>query len=156
MVVLLRDIRSNHSGNNGRSDISFYLKQACQLTIQAYQFSYRGISAGNDTHFQGSVCHYITLACAEKTEYKTSLIHNSAGVDHLELDWNPFGHEPRAVHGVRHFYFHFYYITKEEQASVIPGPQAFQKNNYYPTNYQVKYDVTKHVFRVTLSNLVKH
>ena len=170
--------------------------------------------------------------------YKLSLPQyaNPAGVDHIEADWNPFGHEPRAVYGVPHFDFHFYYVTKEEQASVVPGPdavpvpaqfvpkdyfspvpvaipdmgvhwfdstatefhgkpftatviygfyhgnmtflepmvskaflqthpdfsasvkqpQAFQKNNYYPTNYQVKFDLTKHVYRVTLLNLVKH
>ncbi len=161
---------------------------------------------------------------------------NPTGLDHMEVDWNPFGHEPKAVYGVPHFDFHFYYETKEEQAAVVPGPdmvkvpvqyvpkdyftpvpiaipymgvhwfdstavefhgtpftstfiygfyhgnmtflepmitkaflqthpdftaaikqpQAFQKSNYYPLNYQVKYDGTKHVYLVTLLNLTKH
>ena len=49
---------------------------------------------------------------------------NITGADHLEVDWNPFGHEPRAIYGVPHFDFHFYYITQQEQASVIPGPDT--------------------------------
>jgi hypothetical protein len=161
---------------------------------------------------------------------------NSTGVDHIEADWNPFGHEPHAIYGVPHFDFHFYYITPEEQASVIPGPdlvpvpaqfipkdyfvpvpvavpdmgvhwfdstasefhgvpftstfiygfyhgamtfiesmiaksslethpdfsavikqpQAFQKSNYYPASYQLKYDGVKHMYVLTLSGLIKH
>jgi Domain of unknown function (DUF5602) len=161
---------------------------------------------------------------------------NAAGIDHIEADWNPFGHEPHAVYGVPHFDFHFYYVTAAEQASVVPGPdavpvppqfipkdyfvpvpiavpymgvhwfdstvvefhgaaftstfiygfyhgnmtflepmitkaflqthpdfsaaikqpQSFQKSNYYPTTYQVKYDATKHVYLITLLDLVKH
>ncbi len=158
------------------------------------------------------------------------------GLNHIEVDWNPFGHPPAGVYTVPHFDFHFYYITPEEQASVVPGPdvvpvpsqfvpkdyfspvpiavpdmgvhwfdstatefhgqpftstfiygfyhgemtflepmitkaflqthpdfssaikqpQAFQKSNYYPTNYQIKYDGTKHVYLLTLSGLIKH
>jgi hypothetical protein len=47
-----------------------------------------------------------------------------AGFDHLEVDWNPVGHEPKAIYGFPHFDFHFYLITKEEQASVIGGPDT--------------------------------
>jgi hypothetical protein len=170
--------------------------------------------------------------------YKLSLPQyaNATCVNHIEFDWNPFGHQPKGVYDVPHFDVHFYYVTQEEQASVVPGPdvipvpaqfvpkdyfvpvpiaipemgvhwfdstaiefhgvpftstfiygfyhgemtfleqmitkaflqthpdfsasikqpQAFQKSNYYPTNYQAKYDVTKRVYRLTLLNLVKH
>jgi hypothetical protein len=161
---------------------------------------------------------------------------NTTGLNHIEADWNPFGHDPHSIYGVPHFDFHFFYVTPEEQASVVPGPdavpvpsqfvpkdyfspvpfavpymgvhwfdstatefhgvpftstfiygfyhgnmtflepmitkaffqthpdfsasikqpQTFQKSNYYPTNYQVKYDGTKHVYLLTLSDLVKH
>jgi Domain of unknown function (DUF5602) len=46
------------------------------------------------------------------------------GFDHMEIDWNPLGHEPRAVFGLPHFDFHFYLVSKSEQASVIPGPDT--------------------------------
>jgi Domain of unknown function (DUF5602) len=47
-----------------------------------------------------------------------------SGFNHLEVDWNPVGHEPKAIYGFPHFDFHFYFISKEEQASVIPGPDT--------------------------------
>ena len=46
------------------------------------------------------------------------------GFDHLEVDWNPVGHDPKPIYGLPHFDFHFYMITKEEQAAVIPGPDT--------------------------------
>ena len=39
---------------------------------------------------------------------------NITGVDHLEVDWNPFGHEPRAIYGVPHFDFHFNGVSSAE------------------------------------------
>lgn len=48
----------------------------------------------------------------------------ATGFDHLEVDWNPVGHEPKPIYGFPHFDFHFYFITKEEQASVIGGPDT--------------------------------
>jgi hypothetical protein len=39
----------------------------------------------------------------------------------VELDWNPMGHEPAIVYGVRHFDFHFYTISRETRASIVPG-----------------------------------
>jgi hypothetical protein len=158
------------------------------------------------------------------------------GADHLEVDWNPVGHAPTAIYGVPHFDFHFYYITQQEQAAVIPGtdtmpvapqfiptnyivpvpiavpymgvhwfdstasefhgqpftatfiygfyhgemtflepmitkaflashtnvttaikqPQAFQHSNYYPMNYELKYDAATHVYTLSLSGLTKH
>jgi len=158
------------------------------------------------------------------------------GVDHFEVDWNPLGHEPKAIYGVPHFDFHFYYIKSEEQAKIAGGPDtvpvpaqyipkdyivpvpfavpymgvhwfdstaaefhgqpftatfiygfyhgemiflepmitkayletrpdvsvvikqpvAFQKSNYYPVSYQVKYDTVKHVYLLTFSGLIKH
>ena len=62
----------------------------------------------------------------------------NTGVDHLEVDWNPFGHEPRAIYGVPHFDLHFYYITQQEQASVIPGPDTVQvPSQFIPKDYIV-------------------
>ena len=49
---------------------------------------------------------------------------SATGFDHLEVDWNPVGHEPKAIYGLPHFDFHFYLITKDEQAKVIGGPDT--------------------------------
>jgi len=59
-------------------------------------------------------------------EYKIPLPSqaNINGINHIEVDWNPFGHEPYEIYGVPHFDFHFYYITEEEQAAVLPGPDT--------------------------------
>jgi hypothetical protein len=44
------------------------------------------------------------------------------GFDHLAVDWNPQGHPPAPIYTWPHFDFHFYRITKDEQAAVKPGP----------------------------------
>ena len=48
----------------------------------------------------------------------------STGFDHLEIDWNPVGHEPKEIYGLPHFDFHFYIVTAEAQAAVIGGPDT--------------------------------
>jgi hypothetical protein len=59
-----------------------------------------------------------------------------SGFDHLEVDWNPDGHEPAGVYTFPHFDFHFYKVTKEEQANVIPGPDTVSvKSIYIPQDY---------------------
>src|SRR4051812_15439393 len=30
------------------------------------------------------------------------------GFDHIEIDWNPVGHDPKPIFGLPHFDFHFY------------------------------------------------
>ena len=46
------------------------------------------------------------------------------GYNHLEMDWNPVGHDPKPIYGLPHFDFHFYMISKQEQATVVPGPDT--------------------------------
>lgn len=58
------------------------------------------------------------------------------GYDHCEVDWNPQGHEPLFAYGVPHFDFHFYLVTPEEQAAVIPGPDTIPvAPQYIPQDY---------------------
>lgn len=58
------------------------------------------------------------------------------GIDHMELDWNPYGHDPTAIYGVPHFDFHFYLISTQEQAGVIPGPDTFSvAKAFIPQDY---------------------
>ena len=42
--------------------------------------------------------------------------------DHIDINWNPHGHEPEMVYGLPHFDFHFYKISRSEQLSIVPGP----------------------------------
>jgi len=39
----------------------------------------------------------------------------------VELDWNPMGHEPAIVYGFPHFDFHFYTVSRETRASIVPS-----------------------------------
>jgi uncharacterized protein len=43
----------------------------------------------------------------------------------VELDWNPAGHEPAAIYGVPHFDFHFYTVSRETRASIVPTDPRF-------------------------------
>ncbi|HWI94080.1 MAG TPA: DUF5602 domain-containing protein [Flavisolibacter sp.] len=40
--------------------------------------------------------------------------------DHIEVDWNPFGHPPPGIYDTAHFDFHFYKITEEAQMAIPP------------------------------------
>ena len=63
---------------------------------------------------------------------------NSTGIDHLEVDWNPFGHPPSGIYTVPHFDLHFYYITSAQQATVIPGPDTVKVSpQFVPKDYFV-------------------
>lgn len=59
-----------------------------------------------------------------------------SGYNHCEVDWNPHGHDPLFAYGVPHFDFHFYMISMEEQAAVIPGPDTVTvAPQYIPKDY---------------------
>ena len=46
--------------------------------------------------------------------------------DHIDLNWNPHGHEPEGIYNVPHFDAHFYMISKAVQASIpFLAPPAF-------------------------------
>ena len=38
----------------------------------------------------------------------------------------------------------------------IKQPAAFQKHGYYPSNYKIHYDASKHEYNVSIENLLKH
>lgn len=64
--------------------------------------------------------------------------------DHLEVDWNPFGHPPPGIYDAAHFDFHFYKITEEEQMAIplytdqtaslfdTPPPTGYLPAGYVP------------------------
>lgn len=43
----------------------------------------------------------------------------------VELDWNPSGHEPTVIYGIPHFDFHFYTVSRETRASIVPTDPRF-------------------------------
>lgn len=58
------------------------------------------------------------------------------GFDHLELDWNPNGHEPIPIYGFPHFDFHFYLVGMDELANVTGGPDMTPvASQFIPKDY---------------------
>lgn len=43
----------------------------------------------------------------------------------VELDWNPAGHEPESVYTFPHFDFHFYTVSQEFRASILPSDPQY-------------------------------
>jgi hypothetical protein len=58
------------------------------------------------------------------------------GIDHIEFGWNPKGHDPSPIYTHPHFDLHFYMVTKEEQAGVVPGPDPILVSpDFIPADY---------------------
>jgi hypothetical protein len=52
----------------------------------------------------------------------------------VQFDWNPIGHEPAGVYDQPHFDFHFYTVSREVRASILPSdPQYAAKAASYPS-----------------------
>ncbi|MFN4762202.1 DUF5602 domain-containing protein [Gillisia sp. Q332] len=60
--------------------------------------------------------------------------------DHIDLGWNPEGHEPPGIYDIPHFDIHFYMISEEEKmgitdpdlAEILPPSQLWPEN-YFST-----------------------
>ncbi|HWJ21758.1 MAG TPA: DUF5602 domain-containing protein [Gemmatimonadaceae bacterium] len=51
----------------------------------------------------------------------------------VQFDWNPMGHEPAGVYDLPHFDFHFYTVSKDVRASILPtDPRFAQKAASFP------------------------
>jgi hypothetical protein len=88
--------------------------------------------------FSASALTGLPIDATKEWEYPFELPKEalSTGFDHLAIDWNPQGHDPKPIYGLPHLDFHFYTITKEEQAKVIPGPDTVSvPKNYIPQDY---------------------
>ena len=58
------------------------------------------------------------------------------GVDHIDLGWNPQGHEPDPIYTLPHFDLHFYMLSGKDQAAIIPGPDPIVvPAQYIPADY---------------------
>jgi hypothetical protein len=59
----------------------------------------------------------------------------------LELDWNPYGHEPDGIYNRPHFDFHFYTIAKEQRDAIDPAdPDYMRKAENLPPAAEVPAD----------------
>lgn len=56
---------------------------------------------------------------------------NPTGFNHLEMDWNPQGHDPKPIYGVPHFDFHFYLADDQMLNSVMGGPDKVSVDKKY-------------------------
>ena len=71
----------------------------------------------NPHQHEGSTVHLLTMPSQNPTPYQF-----------VELDWNPGGHEPAGVYDIPHFDFHFYVVSREVRASIVPtDPQYAQQ-----------------------------
>lgn len=52
--------------------------------------------------------------------------------NHVDLGWNPHGHEPELIYGLPHFDFHFYMITPEAVAAIPPYEVDSSKHKNWP------------------------
>lgn len=60
--------------------------------------------------------------------------------DHIDLDWNPEGHEPPFLYAAPHFDVHFYMISPEEKmqitdpdkAAILPEPEYVPQGYFLP------------------------
>lgn len=72
----------------------------------------------------------ITLALSAEAK-------NSTPFDHIEVDWNPHGHEPAGVYDKPHFDFHFYMVPEAEVEAATDNAKldANPPADYLPQNY---------------------
>lgn len=52
--------------------------------------------------------------------------------NHVDLGWNPHGHEPEFIYGLPHFDFHFYTTTPEAVAAIPPYEVDSSKHKNWP------------------------
>jgi len=53
--------------------------------------------------------------------------------DHVELDWNPVGHEPEQIYGRPHFDIHFYTIDEAAKEKILARGGDLKKCNLKPS-----------------------
>jgi hypothetical protein len=59
----------------------------------------------------------------------------ASGIDHLEINWNPMGHDP-FPYLQPHFDFHFYYVGQQERNIVVAGADTVRvPEQYVPKDY---------------------
>jgi len=58
--------------------------------------------------------------------------------NHLTFDWLSQGHDPAPIYGKPHFDIHFFMISQQERAAIVPGPDFTPvEPKYIPKDYSV-------------------
>ncbi len=73
--------------------------------------------------------HTISLQLHQKAKHLT--------IDHIDVGWNPMGHEPDFLYAIPHFDIHFYWISPEEKMAINDGVLAdiLPSSEYVPMTY---------------------
>ncbi len=73
----------------------------------------------------------LTLKLPNKTE--------GLAIDHVDLDWNPHGHDPLIFYSAPHFDIHFYMVSPEEKMQFTDPEKGvavpLPPEDYWPANY---------------------
>lgn len=107
-------------------------------TAQSYVTYVSGKPAVIGIKFSADVLPDLPTDTTKEWEYPLDLPAEAkvTGFDHLAVDWNPIGHEPKQIYGLPHFDFHYYRITQDEQSAVVPGPDMVPvPAKYVPKDY---------------------
>lgn len=83
--------------------------------------------SSTDTYTPGPLGAFVSLPFPEAVQRETFL-------NHLELHWNPSGHEPER-YGVPHFDFHFYGVPESEVRGVVPPETQAPAPERVPDTY---------------------
>jgi hypothetical protein len=96
-----------------------------EVGVAMSEGSLEGLPAGSADHMEMNMNMYLLdLPAQNPTQYKF-----------VQFDWNPLGHEPAGVYDLPHFDFHFYTVSKDVRASILPtDPQFAVKAASLPTD----------------------
>jgi hypothetical protein len=97
------------------------LEVGVALSEQALEGLPAGVTGSSDP-MANMHMYLLDLPTQNPTQYKF-----------VQFDWNPLGHEPDSVYTFPHFDFHFYTVSKEVRASILPSdPQYATKAASFP------------------------
>jgi hypothetical protein len=108
----------------------------------------KGVARAMVTMTHDGVPRAIGIKLSERTlenlphdmeEFSLQLPNKAEGLafDHIDLGWNPGGHEPLEIYGIPHFDIHFYMISEEEQMGITNSDLAeiLPSDEFWPANY---------------------
>jgi len=89
------------------------LEVGVALSEQALEGLPAGVTGSSDP-MANMHMYLLDMPAQNPTQYKFT-----------QFDWNPVGHEPAGIYTLPHFDFHFYTVTKDVRASILPSDPAY-------------------------------
>jgi len=97
------------------------LEVGVALSEQALEGLPAGVTGSSDP-MANMHMYLLDMPAQNPTQYKFT-----------QFDWNPVGHEPAGIYTLPHFDFHFYTVSKDVRASILPSdPQYATKAASFP------------------------